>query len=103
MSNRHERRKNIKLGRVQIMRVEDFIDMPSMCSWDGCYANTPDPDKDGWSKMVLYNGTTHENFFDIDPRRMARDCVLCPEHARHLDENLLIDIGRQLRHVEGTA
>lgn len=94
MSNRHQRRKNIKLGRIEIMRVEDFKNLPSKCAWDDCCCVTAKPDEEGWSRMVLYSGKTQENFFDIDPRLMARDCVLCPEHAQHLDANLLINIGR---------
>jgi len=29
---------------------------------------------------------------EINQRLIARDCVLCPEHTRHLDEHLLMDI-----------
>ncbi|TYR29348.1 hypothetical protein FY036_20940 [Mesorhizobium microcysteis] len=103
MANRHERRKNIKLGRAEIVRIDDFINMPSMCAWEGCHCTTSNADNEGWSKMVLYTGKTRTNFLNIDPRRIARDCVLCPEHARYLDEHLLKDIGRPLRHLEGTA
>lgn len=103
MANRHDRRRRAKMDRMETIRVDDILAMGSMCAWDGCHATTTDPDKEGWSKMVLYTGETQANFLDIDPRRMARDCVLCLEHARHLDEHLLIDIGGQLRQVEGTA
>lgn len=102
-NNRHERRKGAKLFRLEKMSLDDFLAMPSGCAWDGCHATTSDPDKRGWSKMVLYSGPTHTDFAKIAPELMARDCVLCPEHARYLDEHLLIDIGRRLRNVMGAA
>lgn len=83
--------------------MEEFRNLESMCAWEGCCATTPDPDKRGWSKMLVYKGKTQTDFMEIDPRQMARDCVLCPEHAGHLDGHLLKDIGGRLRHVEGTA
>jgi hypothetical protein len=53
--------------------------------------------------MLLYRGEPQMNFEEIDPRLIARDYVLCPEHARYLDRHLLLDIGGRLRSVEGTA
>lgn len=103
MANRHERRKSVKLMREQTINVEDFINMASMCAWEGCHATTKQPHKHGWSSMLLYKGEPQRDLLAINERLMARDCVLCPEHARYLDEHLLINIGGQLRHVEGTA
>ena len=102
-ANRHERRRATKVGEHILISAEDFRSMPSLCAWGGCGASTLDVDGAGWSKMVLYSGETHANFLDINPRRMARDCVLCPTHARQLDEQVLIDIGGRMRCVEGTA
>lgn len=103
MANRRERRKALKMGNVVYMSVEDVLALPSGCAWDGCRCITNNPDAEGWSKMLLYTGKTEISILDIDPARTARDCVLCPEHARYLDEKLLIDIGGSLRHVQGRA
>lgn len=103
MANRHERRRAAKLGTMTMMSAEDFCNLGSMCAWEGCCTTTSDPDKGGWSKMLVYKGRTQTDFMKIDPRQMARDCVLCPNHARYLDEHLLMDIGGRLRHVQGSA
>jgi hypothetical protein len=105
MANRRERRRTTKIRKIEerVMRVEELINLPSMCAWEGCYAHTTKPHKHGWSSMLLYKGEPQMNFEEIDPRLIARDCVLCPEHARHLDEYLLLDIGGRLRSVEGAA
>lgn len=79
------------------MRLDDFLAVPSGCAWDGCHATTPGQDRRGWSKMVLTSGPTHSDFATIARHLTARDSILCPEHAGHLDEHLLIDIGRRLR------
>lgn len=102
MSNRHERRKAAKLS-ISTMSVSDFLKLPSGCAWAGCGASTTDPDKQGWSKFLLYKGRTHTDFTEIAERNMQRDAVLCPEHASHLDNALLINIGGQLRETMGTA
>ena len=105
MANRHERRRAMKVRKIEqrLMKPEEFMDLPSMCAWDGCNATTIAPHKHGWSSMLLYKGEPQLNFMEIEPRLIARDCVLCPEHTRHLDQRLLIDIGGGLRNVEGTA
>lgn len=103
MANRHERRRAVKLSTMTMMSMEDFLNLGSTCAWEGCCATTPDPDRQGCSKMLVYKGRTQTDFMKIDPRQMARDCVLCPEHARHLDEHLLMDIGGRLRNVQGNA
>lgn len=105
MSNRYERRRAKKIGKFEqgFMALEDFVSLPSMCAWNGCNATTAEPHKHDWSCMLLYKGEPQLNFSEIDPRLMARDCVLCPEHAQYLDEHLLMDIGGHLRDVEGTA
>lgn len=103
MSNRHERRKQAKLGRFEVISLADYAKLPSGCAWEGCATTTVDPDKAGWSKMVLYSGETHTDFARIKPNHMARDCVLCPEHAGHLDRALLKFIGGSLRYTEGFA
>jgi hypothetical protein len=103
VNNRHDRRKGAKLGYIEVMTMSDFLKMPSGCAWDGCGATSVDPDKAGWSKMVLYSGQTHTDFMMVDVRHMARDCVLCPEHANHLDANLLKFIGGKLRNGMGAA
>lgn len=64
---------------------------------------TPDPEKHGWSKLILYAGETQSDFLRIDPRHMARDCVLCPVHALILNENVLVGIGGRLRNAAGNA
>jgi hypothetical protein len=102
MANRHERRRAAKLF-TEKMSVQEFISLPSMCAWAGCRKTTESPDSEGWSKMLLYKGKTQSDIRDIHPADTQRDCVLCPEHARHLDENLMIDIGRRLRVFAGTA
>lgn len=105
MSNRHERRRAAKVMRVEqrTMSVEEFASLPSGCAWAGCTATTAEPHKHSWSNMLIYRGRPALDFLEIDPRQMARDCVLCPEHARYLDENLLVDIGGMLRNVAGNA
>lgn len=103
MANRHERRKRVKLMNVETIRGEDLCNMRSMCAWEGCNATTDKPHKHGWSSMLLYKGKPQLNFMAIDEQQMARDCVLCPEHARYLDEHLLVDIGGQLREAIGSA
>lgn len=102
MSNRHERRKAAKLS-ISTMSVSDLLKLPSGCAWAGCGASTTDPDKQGWSKLLLYKGRTETNFLEIDERNMQRDAVLCPKHAAYLDDTLLINIGGQLREKMGTA
>jgi hypothetical protein len=69
----------------RVMRVGEFINLPSMRAWDGCFAHTTEPHKHGWSSMLLYKSKPQPNFEEIAPRLIARDCVLCPEHARYLD------------------
>ena len=105
MVNRHERRRAMKIRKTeeQVMSVEEFVNLPSMCAWHGCFKSTTEPHRHGWSSMLFYKGEPKMNFVEIDPQLMARDCVLCPEHARYLDEHLLLDIGGRLRTVEGTA
>ena len=105
MSNRHERRRAAKVAVLEqrTMSVDEVSKMPSGCGWAGCRATTLDPDAAGWSKLLLYKGPTEANFLDIDPPLMARDCVLCPDHAKNLDENILRDIGNALREVAGNA
>jgi hypothetical protein len=58
MVNRHERRRTMNIHKIEqrVMRVEEFINLPSMCAWDGCCARTPEPHKHGWSSMLLYKG-----------------------------------------------
>lgn len=102
MANRHERRKAAKLSIVT-MSVSDVLAMPSGCAWDGCGRGTKNPDADGWSKLLLYKGRTHTDFMAIAERDMQRDAVLCPEYAAYLDDNLLVNIGGQLRETMGTA
>lgn len=102
MSNRHDRRKAAKLS-VSTMSVSHYLKLPSGCAWAGCGASTTDPDRQGWSKLLLYKGRTAVDFMKIEERNMQRDAVLCPEHAAHLDNALLINIGGQLRETMGTA
>ena len=102
MANRHERRRAAKFS-VSTMSVSDFLKLPSACAWHGCGKITKNPDEQGWSKLLLYKGRTHTDFMAIADRDMQRDAVLCPEHATYLDDNLLINIGGQLRETTGTA
>jgi hypothetical protein len=103
MSNRHERRKAAKIGTTEKMSYEQLDALPSGCAWDGCGALTKSPDEDGWSKMILYKGETTSDFLAISANDMQRDCVLCPQHARQLDDQLLVNIGGQFRMTMGTA
>ncbi|MFN3847629.1 MAG: hypothetical protein ACK4RZ_17680, partial [Paracoccaceae bacterium] len=57
----------------------------------GCTCITHDPDKEGWSKLILYRGRTKLNFLEIAPKMMDRDTVLCPEHAKALHEDVLVN------------
>lgn len=92
MSNRHERRRAAKIGSVRTMSYDEFSNMGSMCAWSGCMCTSSDHDKDGWSKLVLYRGRTEPNFMAIAPDKMDSDAVLCPEHAKILHAELLLDI-----------
>lgn len=92
MSNRHERRRAAKVGSVHMMNTAELSKMESMCSWSGCMCSTADPDKNGWSKLILYRGQTKLNFMDIVPDKIDRDAVLCPEHAKTLHEEVLVNI-----------
>lgn len=92
MNNRHERRRAAKFASVQIMDAAELAKMPSGCAWSGCMCNTHDPDKDGWSKLLLYRGRTKFNFMDIAPDLMDRDAVLCPDHAKALHEDVLVNL-----------
>lgn len=92
MSNRQERRRAAKVGSVRVVSVAELSKMQSGCAWSGCMCRTSDPDKDGWSKLVLYRGRTKLNFMDIAPDRMDRDTVLCPDHAKALHEEMLVNI-----------
>lgn len=92
MANRHERRRAAKIGSLQTVRVAELNDMASNCAWSGCTCRTLDPDKAGWSKLILYRGNTKTNFMDIAPNRLDRDAVLCPEHAKELHEKVLMNI-----------
>ena len=94
MSNRHERRRASKIGSVSMLNMSDMKKMISGCAWSGCACSTSDPDKDGWSKLLLYRGTTKPNFMDISPNKMDRDAVLCPEHAKTLHEDVLFNLSR---------
>lgn len=102
MVNRHERRKAVKLSG-STMSVSDFLALPSMCAWHGCGKATKNPDATGWHKLLLYKGETKFNVMEMEEKDMNRDTVLCPEHAAYLDQNLLINIGGQLRETVGTA
>ncbi|SFH22918.1 hypothetical protein [Ensifer sp. OV372] len=102
MANRHERRRNAKHS-MSTMTVSEFLELPSMCAWHGCGKVAKNPYAAGWHSMLLYKGQPKLNFIEIEERNVQRDAVLCPEHARHLDERLLIDIGGRLRDVQGTA
>lgn len=102
MANRHERRRATKLSCME-MTLREFAALPSMCAWAGCHKAADDPCSSGWSNMLLYKGRTELNFIDINQQLVARDCVLCPEHARYLDEHVLIDIGGRLRFTAGVA
>jgi hypothetical protein len=95
----------MKIRKIEerVIKAEEFINLPSICAWDGCSKHTTEPHKYGWSSMLLYKGEPQMNFEEINPRLMSRDCVFCPEHTRYLDEHLLLDIGGRLRSVEGTV
>jgi hypothetical protein len=93
MSNRHERRRTAKIGSVQKMSAADLAKIPTGCAWSGCMCNTEDPDKAGWSKLILYRGRTKLDFMDIAPDLMDRDAVLCPDHAKALHEDVLVHLG----------
>lgn len=107
MSNRHERRRAAKIGSVRMVDTAELMTYPSGCAWSGCMCSTRDPDKDGWSKLVLYRGCTNMNFLDIAPDLMDRDAVLCPEHAKELHERALVNLsglnGLLSAHPAGTA
>ena len=109
MSNRHERRRAMKIVSYEqitmtLQQAGDLLNgMECGCAWAGCNAHTRKPGDHGWSSMLLYKGKTKLDFMKIDPRLMARDSVLCPEHARFIDEHLLVDIGGRLREVAGSA
>lgn len=92
MTNRYQRRRAAKIGSVRMINIGDLAKMPSACAWSGCNCRTNDPDKDGWSKMVLYRGRTKVNFMEIAPAMMDRDAVLCPKHAKALHEEVLVNI-----------
>lgn len=92
MSNRHERRRAAKIGSFRMMNTADLKTYRSACAWSGCMCSTHDPDKDGWSKLVMYRGNTKLNFLEIAPGMMDRDAVLCPEHAKALHEEVLMNI-----------
>jgi len=103
-----ESKNKAKVRRMEqrFMSVAEVREMQKMgweCAWKGCEAVTMDRPKDGWSSLLLYKGPTQPDFIKIDPRNIARDCVLCLEHARRLDENLLKDSGGRLRSTAGSA
>lgn len=102
MANRHDRRRAAKLS-ISTISVSEFLEIPSICAWHGCGKVTKNPYAAGWHSMLLYKGQPKLNVLEIENRNMQRDSVLCPEHARYLDEHLLINIGGQLRDAVGTA
>lgn len=90
MTNRHERRRAEKLGsETTFQQIEVSSITGSVCAWDGCEHVSTNPDKDGWSHMLLYRGPIKLAIADIRQGDIQRDCCLCPEHARLLDETLL--------------
>lgn len=102
MANRHDRRRAAKIT-MSTMSVSDFLQMPSICAWQGCGKMTKNPDDAGWHNMLLYKGKPKLSFLEIENHNMQRDTVLCPEHANYLDQNLLIDIGGRLMNTMGTV
>ena len=92
MSNRHERRRAAKHVSIRVMNIDELMKYPSACAWSGCMCSTDDPDKNGWSKLILYRGRTELNFMKIAPGKMDRDAVLCPDHAKALHEDVLVKL-----------
>ncbi|MBO1024097.1 hypothetical protein IPU75_05170 [Ochrobactrum sp. SD129] len=103
MANRYERRRAAKVLKVEKVSHSELMSYPSLCAWNGCGSSTHSPDDNGWSKLLLYKGKTQLNFVKIPPKDMARDAVLCPEHAHYLHQNVLVNIGDYLNETIGTA
>ena len=99
MSNRHERRKAAKTFELKMIPANELAGV--VCAWRDCEA-TCKPSKDGdlprgWSALLLTRGYRHYDYIlSIPPSYCLRDAVLCPEHTRQLDSELLEDLGREL-------
>jgi len=92
--NRHERRRAKVLERKNIP-MEKIAG--HLCAWDGCERTFQGEMPRGWSFMLLYwSKWPSLEFWDIPPNDGLRDAVLCPEHTKQLDGNLLKDIGQDL-------
>lgn len=77
-----------------------------MCAWDGCTATSRPIDAPlppGWRWLVLFRDTKDTPTFHEMLAVADRDAVLCPEHAGHLHNDLLKDIGQRLDKTEGNA
>ncbi len=105
MTDRHERRraKKILTGVQRVMSSDQIAETACGCAWIDCTASAKVPSANGWSSLILYKGEPKTEFMEIAPEKMPRDCVLCPEHARYLDEKLLKFNGSVFRCIAGTA
>jgi len=86
--NRHERRR-LGVSAVPGISGEKYRSMRRMCGWEGCLEVTekPPPIPDGWVWLLTYSDPQ----FVVDFRKIKQprhDKVLCPTHAKALDDLL---------------
>jgi hypothetical protein len=78
-------------GRIETrsMSREEFVNLPSLCAWDGCQETFKGDMPRGWRWMYSYwSPQPHINFAAIPAEDMDRDAVLCPCHAQELESKL---------------
>lgn len=83
--NRQKRRARVA-KRAEIS-LKDWIKLSWNCGWSGCTEkHFGDHVPEGWRCLVVYSGRTVLDLTKV--KKWHHDKVICPAHARMLDEML---------------
>jgi hypothetical protein len=91
----------VKDPEVKIMTAEDHTNMGSMCAGAGCGQTFTGVMPPGWRWMLMYHSPA-PNVASLRPGALTRDCALCPDHAKAVDD-LLVELTDERLRVPGDA
>ena len=92
-----KRKTGIKIIERTRKTVAELKAMPSRCAWHECGADFKGEMPAGWNYLLVYwhpEPQVEATLAEVSRSNFcSRDAVLCPEHSRELESNL-VDIAR---------
>jgi hypothetical protein len=89
--NRHERRRSLKRGTVEVKMLRTDQIMGRQCCFNGCGKIFNGDMPKGWQAIIMFGDPKPSLRLD-EIKDWKRDGVLCPEHAEAV-QDLLFPLG----------